>query len=158
MARHAGGAEVSEELHVFVPTNRAYTSERNWGRPAPMDGLNEIVDSNRANRYEGAKVERENVTHVASFVRSAMRKAGWRRMTMETRRRCVVRMEIVEPHDRRDVPNVIGGVSKYALDALTATNPNGCGAIWDDKVKWVEFHPTVVIEPGSPGIYITIIR
>lgn len=149
---------MSEELRVFVPTNRAYESERNWGRPAPMDGLNEIIDTNRANMHAGARRERENVQHVARFVRAAMRRQGWRRMTMETRRRCVVRMEIVEPHDRRDVPNVIGGVSKYALDALTATNPNGCAAIWDDKPKWLDFHPTISIDPKGPGIDIQITR
>lgn len=147
-----------EELRVFVPTNRAYTSERNWGRPAPMDGLNEIVAANRADMLKGARLERENVIHVARFVRLAMNREGMRRMTLQSRRRCVVHMEIVEPHDRRDVPNVIGGVSKYALDALTATNPNGCAAIWDDKSKWLEFHPSIRIDRDRPGIDIHIIR
>ena len=149
---------MSEVLRVFVPSNRAYESERNWGRPRGMDGLNEIIDSNRTNRYVGASRERENVRHVARFVRAEMRRLGWRRMAMETRRKCVVRMTIVEAHDRRDVPNIIGGVSKYALDALTATNPNGCAAIWDDKPKWLEFHPEIAVDPASPGIGIEITR
>lgn len=149
---------MSEDLHVFVPTNRAYESERNWGRPRGMDGLNEIVDSNRANRNKGARLERENVLHVARFVRAEMHRLGWKRMTSQTRRKCVVSMTIVEAHDRRDVPNVIGGVSKYALDALTATNPNGCGAIWDDKSRWLEFHPDIRIDPDNPGIDISITR
>lgn len=145
-------------LHVWIPTNNTYKSERNWGKPAPVDGLNEIISSNRTNKYVGADRERENVLHCAWFVKRAMAKQRYRRMTRTDRCRALVYMTIVEPHDRRDVPNVIGGATKYALDALTATNDNGVGAIWDDNTKWLKkFVPSIRIDPTSPGIEITVI-
>lgn len=116
-------------LHVTIPTNRAYTSERNWGKPKGMDGLNEIISQNRTNWQMGAAKERENVMWCARFVRQAMRKAGYAPMTEADRQRCLVYVIVIEPHDQRDVPNVYGGVLKYALDALTARNKHGAGAI-----------------------------
>lgn len=81
-----------------------------------------------------------------------------RRMTETDRRKALVYMTIVEPHDRRDVPNVIGGATKYALDALTATNDHGVGAIWDDNTRWLKkFVPSIRIDPDNPGIEITVI-
>ena len=145
-------------LHVFIPTNRAYSSERNWGKPAPMDGLNEIIGQNRTNRYVAADAERENLLHCARFIRAAMHKAGYAPMTKEDRRKCQVFVTVVEPHDKRDVPNVFGGVLKYALDALTARNGNGTGAIWDDNTRWMpRMVPSIRIDPTSPGIEITVI-
>ena len=145
-------------LRIWIPSNNTYQSERNWGKPAPVDGLNEIIKSNRTNKYAGAVRERENVLHCAWHVRQAMVKQHYRCMTAEDRCRAMVYMQIVEPHDRRDVPNVIGGVSKYALDALTATNEYGAGAIWDDNTKWMpQFIPSIRIDPDNPGIQITVI-
>ena len=146
------------KLNVFVPTNRAYMSERNWGKPRGMDGLNEIIDSNRANKDYGAAKERENIMWCARFIRAAMRKAGYAPMTNADRQRCQVYITVIEPHDRRDVPNVFGGVLKYALDALTARNKNGTGAIWDDNTRWMpRVVPRIRIDPQNPGIEITVI-
>lgn len=145
-------------LHVWIPSNNRYKSTRNRGRPAPVDGLNEIIKSNRTNKYAGAERERENVLHCAWFVKQAMAMQGYRRMTETDRRKALVYMTIVEPHDRRDVPNVIGGATKYALDALTATNDHGVGAIWDDNTRWLKkFVPSIRIDPDNPGIEITVI-
>lgn len=144
------------KLSVFVPTNRAYESERNWGKPAPMDGLNEIVDSNRANKHKGARLEKENLLYVARFVSAEMRRVGYAPMTKGDRCKCYVAITVVEAHDRRDVPNVLGGVLKYALDALTARNPNGTGAIWDDNVRWMVLAPHIEVNPACPGIEITV--
>lgn len=145
------------ELYVFVPTNRAYTSERNWGKPAPMDGLNEIIDSNRTSKHKGARMEKENLLHVARFVKAEMRRVGYKPMTKDDRCKCCVAVTVVEVHDRRDVPNILGGVLKYTCDALTARNPNGCGAIWDDNVHWMSLVPDVKVNPVNPGIRIGII-
>ena len=145
-------------LHVFIPTNRAYESRRNYGKPRGMDGLNELIAQNRANRYFAAKRERENVTWCARFVRQAMRVAGYAPMTVSDRCRCYVYVTIVEPHDLRDVPNVIGGVLKYTLDALTARNAHGTGAIWDDNTKWMpKLVPSIRIDQTNPGLEITVI-
>ena len=144
-------------LHVTIPTNRAYTSERNWGKPKGMDGLNEIISQNRTNKDYGAAKERENVLWCARFIRAAMRKAGYAPMTEADRQRCQVYITVIEPHDRRDVPNVFGGIFKYACDALTARNKNGAGAIWDDNSKWMLLTPKIRIDPTNPGIEITVI-
>ena len=145
-------------LHITIPTNRAYTSERNWGKPAPMDGLNEIIRQNRTNKYVAAEAERDNLLHCARFIRAAMHKAGYAPMTKADRQRCQVYVTVIEPHDQRDVPNVFGGVLKYALDALTARNENGVGAIWDDNTKWMpRMVPSIRIDPKNVGIEITII-
>lgn len=145
-------------LHVTIPTNRAYTSETNWGKPKGMDGLNEIISQNRASKDYGAAKERENVMWCARFVRQAMRAAGYAAMTKADRCRCHVYVTIIEPNDLRDVPNVYGGVLKYALDALTARNKHGVGAIYDDNTKWMpKLVPSIHIDPGRPGIEITVI-
>ena len=122
-----------------------------------MDGLNEIIDSNRTNRYCGSRKERENVEWVAFFVRRAMREQGYAPMTKADRRKCHVCITVVEPHDRRDVPNVYGGVFKYACDALTARNRHGAAAIWDDNSKWMALTPKIRIDPDNPGLEITVI-
>lgn len=144
-------------LHVFIPTNRAYDSKRNWGKPKGMDALNEIIAQNRANRYLGASKERENVMWCARFIRQAMRAEGYAPMTAADRCKCHVYVTVVEAHDERDVPNVYGGVLKYACDALTARNKNGAGAIWDDNTKWMVLTPKIRIDPTNPGIEITVI-
>lgn len=95
-------------LHVTIPTNRAYTSATNWGKPRGMDGLNEIIAQNRASKDYGAAKERENVMWCARFVRQAMRAAGYAPMSEGDRQRCHVYVTVIEPHDRRDVPNVYG--------------------------------------------------
>lgn len=145
-------------LHVTIPTNRAYDSERNWGKPRGMDGLNELISQNRTNKYFGADKERENVMWCARFVRQAMRAAGYVPMTSANRQRCHVYVTVIEPHDQRDVPNVYGGVLKYALDALTTRNKHGAGAIWDDNTRWMpKLVPSIRIDPRNVGLEITVI-
>lgn len=144
-------------LRVSIPTNRAYTSRRNYGRPKGMDGLNEIISQNRADMHYGAAKERENVMWCARFIALAMRKAGYRPMTKADRQRCTVIVTIIEPNDMRDVPNVLGGVLKYTLDALTARNKYGAGAIWDDNTRWMELVPSIRIDPRNAGVEITVI-
>lgn len=145
-------------LRVWVPTNRAYESARNWGKPRGMDGLNEIVGYNRANRAYGARKEKENLEHVAKFVDREMRRIGYARMTELDRQLCNVYVTIVEPNDRRDVPNVYGGVLKYTLDALTARNKHGVGAIWDDSTQWMpKLTVSIRVDPENVGVAITVI-
>lgn len=141
-------------LHIWIPSNRRYKG----GKPAPMDGMNELIGQSRSHRHAGGRIERENVEHCAGYVRLAMIQQRYRRMTYTDRCRAMVFMTIVEPHNRRDVANVIGGVSKYALDALTARNEHGAGAIWDDNTAWLKkFTPSIRIDPDNPGIEITVI-
>ena len=123
-----------------------------------MDGLNEINAQNRTNKYVGARAERENVEWCARFVRQAMRTVGYAPMTEADKQRCNVYVTIFEPNDKRDVPNVYGGVLKYALDALTARNRHGTGAIWDDNSRWMPcMVPKIRIDPQRVGLEITVI-
>ena len=144
-------------LHVTIPTNRAYDSKRNWGKPKGMDGLNELVAQNRANRYLGARKERENLLWCARFIRQEMQRVGYKPMTESDRCRCFVRVTIFEPTADRDVPNVMGGVLKYLCDALTARNKSGVGAIYDDSSKWMQLSVQVVVDPTQVGIRVTVI-
>lgn len=147
-----------KQLRVWIPSNRAYTEGRNAGKPAPMDGLNELIASSRTDKYVGARKERENVEHCALFVRLAMRRCRYRPMTEGDRQRCDVEVVIHETSRRRDVPNVVGGVLKYVLDALTARHKGGAAAIWDDSVRWIRYvTPHIVIDPDSPGVEVTVI-
>lgn len=144
-------------LHITIPTNRAFTSKRNWGKPKGMDGLNELVAQNRANRYYGARKERENVLWCARFIRQEMRRVGYAPMSEKDRCKCYVRIQIFEPNADRDVPNVYGGVLKYLCDALTARNKSGVGAIWDDNSKWMQLSVSIRIDPQRTGAAVTVI-
>lgn len=144
-------------LHVKIPTNRAYDSKRNWGKPKGMDGLNELVAQNRANRYYGARKERENLLWCARFIRQEMQRVGYKPMSESDRCKCYVRILIYEPSADRDVPNVLGGVLKYACDALTTRNQSGVGAIYDDSSKWMQLSTQVIVDPTQVGLNITVI-
>lgn len=145
-------------LHIWIPTNREYKSVKNRGKPAPMDGLNEIISSNRTGAQVGARRERENVEWCAWFIKRAMLDQHYEPMTEQDRAPVFVYLTVIEPNARRDVSNIIGGVSKYTLDALTARNKRGVGAIWDDSAQWVKkFVPNIRIDPAKPGIEITVV-
>ena len=144
-----------KELHVWIPSNRSYDS----GEPAGMDGLNEIIDANRRNKYVGARLEQEDVLWCAWYIRMAMVKAGWKPLDSATACECAVHMKIVEPNCRRDVPNVYAGTAKYTLDACTARHQSGSGAIYDDSVRWLKaFSQEIEVDPERPGIDLTITR
>ena len=141
-------------LTIFIPSNRTAAN----GKPAPMDGLNEIIADNRTSLFVGSRVEKENVEWCAWHIRAAMNKAKYRPMTLDDRQVCDVHICVHEVSRRRDVSNVYGGVFKYALDALTGRHKYGAGAIWDDNSKWLRYiSPSIVIDPANPGIEITVI-
>ena len=149
---------MSQELHVWIPSNRTYGD----GRPKAMDGLNEIIDSNRADRHMGARIERENVEWCAFFIIRAMRRQKWAPMrTKDTATPAKVYITFVEANRKRDVPNIYGGGLKYALDALTRIQGGkfGSAAIYDDSVAWLkECVPSIRVDKKKPGIEITVIR
>ena len=141
-------------LRIWVPSNRT----RDDGSPAPMDGLNEIIATNRTGWQVGQRIERENVQWVATFVRIAMRRTRYRAMTRDDRQVCDVHVCVHEVSKARDVANVYGGVLKYALDALTARHKYGAGAIWDDNSTWLRYlTPSIVIDKEHPGLEIAVI-
>lgn len=114
-----------QELHVWIPSNRKYDD----GRPKAMDGLNEIIADNRAHKNKGARVERENVMWCAWYILQAMRNQNWAPMNTKDRASPVrIFITFVEVHDRRDVPNVIGGGFEVrARRPIAATRQQGRG-------------------------------
>ena len=144
----------TEVLRVWIPTNRKYKS----GKPAGMDGFNEIIKQNRSGIKVASRCERENITHCAWYIRKAMTMAEWQALTKDTACVCSVYMNHIEPNRQRDVPNVYAA-SKYVLDALTARHRLGCGAIYDDSVRWLDhFTQKVSVNAQEPGIELVIIR
>lgn len=142
-------------LRIWIPTNRSYAN----GSPKGMDGWNEIVRQNRRGKQYAAKVERENVTWCAWYVKQAMLEQGWKPMhDEETAMRCQLVITFWEPNRMRDVPNIYGQ-TKYAIDALTARHRYGAGAIYDDSQRWLSpcIDMKVACDKKRVGIAITVI-
>lgn len=155
---------MSEQLRVWIPTNRTYKD----GRPKAMDGLNELIDANRSGYQVGAAIEKENLEWCYYFIKRAMGGQGWRPMqNWADAVPCDVLITFVEANRRRDVSNIYGGGCKYVLDALSRTRYDrsgrvtklGAAAIYDDSVRWlVDCTPMVRVDPKKPGIDVTVIR
>ena len=162
--RRDGSAVVTQVLKVWIPTNRTYDD----GRPKAMDGLNEIIDADRTNKYLGARREKENLQHCYWYIKQAMTKQRWRPMQRKEDATPVkVFLTFVESNNRRDVPNIYGGCGKYVLDALSRTRYDrhgnitklGAAAIYDDNSRWMtQCIPRVKVDPENPGIEVTVFR
>lgn len=136
-------------LEFFIPTNKTTKS----GRPAPLDGTNELVAAERA-KY-GPALKRKNGMHAEASCIYAMRASGWECPTGK----CTVTLTFVEPHDRRDPDNVYGG-AKFILDGITKKKGGrtyGAGAIEDDSGKWIDlrFGP-ILVDRERPGCWVRI--
>jgi len=138
-------------LSFFVPSNRYGKN----GKPTHMDGMNEIIRDNRTNKYVGARIEKENVRHIALYAIAAMRNQKFKPIDGKAR----VFVKFYEINRRRDVSNIYGGL-KYVLDGLTRPRGGkfGAGVIYDDSPKYVEVIPSVEIDKERPGVLITIVR
>ena len=155
---------MSAQLRVWIPTNRTYKD----GSPKAMDGLNEIIAANRSGYQVGAALERENVEWCYYFIKRAMRDQGWQPMQEKADAApCFVLITFVEANNRRDIPNIYGGCTKYVLDALSRTRYDkrgrptklGAAAIYDDSVRWLTgCTPMVRVDPKKPGIDVTVVR
>ena len=138
-------------LHFFVPSNRT----NKHGRPTHVDGWNEYIKAVNTHRMVGANLERENVKLVSEYAMVAMRNQRFRPPVVP----CEVHVTFVEVNQRRDVPNVFGGL-KWVLDGLSRPRGSkylGAGAIFDDSPKWVTVHPHIRIDPSNPGVEIDVI-
>ena len=141
---------MSKVLSVFVPSNR-YDRK---GKATHVDGMNEIIEANRAHRNKGARLQAENIQHVAEFAMAAMSRQHFKPLTCKA----VVYVCFVEVNRRRDVSNIYGGL-KWVLDGLSRPRGKkliGAGAIFDDSPQWVEVIPDVAIDPKRPGVEITV--
>lgn len=138
-------------MKFFIPSNRVTSG----GKPAPLDGLNELVRSERVGYQYGNRLKRENGENAMCFCLAAMRKSGWRR----PKGRCLVTLTFVEPSRRRDPDNIFGG-AKFILDGITRPRGRrkfGAGAIEDDSQRCMElrFGP-ILVDKKSPGCWVEI--
>jgi len=136
-------------LEFFIPTNR--TDKR--GNPAPLDGLNELVAAERA--HYGPSLKRRNGRHAEASCIYAMRANGW----TCPKSKCLVTLTFVEPHDKRDPDNVLGG-AKFILDGIIKPKGRkeyGAGAIEDDSQKWIVLKfGEILIDSENPGCWVRI--
>ncbi len=151
------------ELCAWVPSNNTDKS----GRPAPLDGTNELVRQARGNALAAARRKRINEQHVARHVAQAMEDQGW----VAPEGRSDVTLTFVEVSSRRDPDNIFGA-AKYILDGLCTPvhtgrmgrrgkeriiHQDGCSAIIDDSQAYVDLHMGIA-EPDRqrPGVWVRI--
>jgi hypothetical protein len=136
-------------LEFFIPSNRTNKD----GTPAPLDGINELVAAERA-KY-GPSLKRKNGRHAEAVCLEAMRSQGW----TCPRCKCVVELTFVEPHEKRDPDNILGG-AKFILDGITKPRGRkqfGAGAIEDDSQRWIVLkYGDIEIDEGAPGCKVRI--
>lgn len=137
------------KLEFFVPSNRRNED----GSPAPLDGLNEMIDAERGGW--GAALKRRNGRNAEASCVYAMRASGWECPD----RKCAVTLTFVETSRRRDPDNIYGG-AKFILDGITRKRGKrsyGAGAIRDDSQRWVDlrFGP-IEVDRDMPGCRVAI--
>ena len=141
-----------ETLRFFVPSNR-YNKN---GTPAPLDGLNELINAERGDWRIGNRLKRKNGKNAESACAAAMKEQGWRC----PKGRCLVTLKFVEVNRRRDPDNIYGG-AKFILDGITKRSGRrtyGAGAIVDDSQKWVKlrYDEDISVDKERPGCWVTI--
>lgn len=97
--------------------------------PHKLPSLNQVNESNRANRYAGNKMKQETENDIAKCIRAA-KSTGLLESHYEGR--VVVMVDWWEPNNRRDVDNV-KSANKFVLDALVKT-----GILTNDGPKYVK--------------------
>lgn len=139
-------------LEFFVPSNR----KSKGGGPAPLDGLNELIDAERSNWRVGNSVKRRNGRNAERACMEAMKKTGWKCPKCK----CLVTLKFVEVSRRRDPDNIYGG-AKFILDGITKRRGRrsyGAGAIEDDSQRWIElrYDPEILVDRDNAGCFVRI--
>lgn len=136
-------------LEFFVPSNR----KNKDGTPAPLDGLNELIDAERGGWGSGKK--KRNGRNAERHCIEAMEAVGW----VCPKVRSVVTLTFVEPHGKRDPDNIYGG-AKFILDGITKRRNRrkyGAGAIEDDSQRWIILRfGDIAIDKQHPGCLVRI--
>lgn len=108
-----------------------------------LDGLNELVNANRRNKYAGAKLKRDNESIIMNYIKI---------QCTESFERVKISIDWYEPNKRRDFDN-IASAKKYILDSLVK-----CGVIPNDG--WKNIHPEFIdrffLDKENPRIEIFI--
>ena len=111
-----------------------------------LPNLNEYINSERSNRYKGAKIRKDNLLAIQLMAKSQIK---------ETVQNYPVTIKITwyEPNNRRDVDNVIFA-KKFISDALVK-----CGILKDDSRRYVKgYIDEVLTDPSNPRIEVEIIE
>ena len=138
-------------LTFFVPTNR----RNKKGGPAPLDGLNELVNAERISTHVGNSLKRRNGLNAQASCLYAMKEQGWEC----PRCKCRVTLTFHEPSTRRDPDNIYGG-AKFILDGIIKQRGKkrfGAGAIEDDSQRWIELcFGGIVVDKENVGCEVVI--
>lgn len=138
-----------ERLRFFVASNRRTAG----GAPAPLAGLNEIVDAERGGW--GNALKKRECVRVQRCCEEAMGKCGWKRPDG----RSVVTLTFVETTRGRDPDNIFGG-AKLILDGMTMPRGRkryGAGAIRDDSQRWIELRfGKILVDKDRPGCWVEV--
>lgn len=111
-----------------------------------LDGMNELIESNRRNRYRGAEEKRINQMLVVNAIRRC-KICGVKRYPV------VIVIKWYERNDRRD-PDNIAAAKKFILDALQQAE-----IIRNDGRQEVcEFHDFFYTDRKNPRIEVTLIE
>lgn len=107
-------------------------------------GLNEYINTCRANKYRGNNLKYFTEKSIQISIASQLK--GWR-----TDKKILLNVLWVEPNNKRDRDNV-SFAKKFILDAMVH-----CGTIPDDNPKYVVgFTDNFAIDPKNPKIEVSI--
>ena len=111
--------------------------------PGRLPGLNDVINSNRANKYLAAKIKKDTEQLLSVYIKNQC-KAKYER----------IKISIIwyEPNKRRDFDN-ISSATKFILDALVK-----CEVIPGDGWRFLEpdLHHKFKLDKDNPRIEITI--
>jgi hypothetical protein len=150
-------------LEVFVPSWR---KDKRTGKPMGLPGRNDTENWARSSKYGANSAKQSSERKIAAAVAKAMEEQGWER----PEGKCTVTLTFVDPKPRRDEDNVMGGGSKYVIDALCTpsmavlrsgrerwTHRWGCSAIWDDDPSHLRVRfGDVEYDDSHPGVKIVL--
>jgi len=103
-----------------------------------MPGLNEVISSNRANKYIGSKLKKAVQDELCWFIKQQ----GIKKIT----RPCIPHITWYEANKKRDIDNVISS-QKMILDSLVKM-----GVLPDDNQKWVK-QIVPIVKTSTDKIY-----
>lgn len=113
---------------------------------ARLPGLNELIEANRMNRYQGAALKRDT----DALIRMSIRAALGRGECWPVTKPCAVLFEWFERNHRRDLDNIFSA-KKFVLDAMKAE-----GLIKNDSQRYVGALADRFTLAGEDGVTVVI--
>lgn len=112
------------------------------GRYQKIPSTNEVITTNRINRYAGANLKKKVQTELCCCFAGQTQDKYTSHVTLKVR--------FYEPDRRRDEDNVIAGL-KFIQDALVCMK-----ILKDDSQKYVHVLPEVFVDAENPRIEVDI--